>query len=145
MVDYLVHIVVDDRFGERLKEMAFGEPIWIADSLHNHPVIEEIWRLRKDEGQSDGVTSFKYNDQHTAEQRLIGIFGTVVLHHGSHSHNPPVSVVNIIGATVTDRVEAHLKGYGFGHFSETEAGFVAEITGQQPHSLDTRSRADPIS
>ena len=47
------------------------------------------------------------------------------LHHGSHSANPPYSILEVLGGLLSDRVIAELSQYGFDEFHPSAAGFHA--------------------
>jgi hypothetical protein len=89
MKEYNVHIVVDDNFGDKLREFPFREPVWVVESPSNKIVIEELWKTRVNEDHTEGITSFIYHNKETPEQRLIGILEAVIEHHGPYSHEPP--------------------------------------------------------
>lgn len=123
---YRVHIVVDPRYGERIRRLPEGEPAWIVDSDVNHPVIRDLWDCRKGLDESTGITSFRFNPDGSAEDVLISELGAVDLHHGEWSHDPPCSVLNVVGAAWSGRIEAVLDEFGFTLSERTAEGFVAE-------------------
>lgn len=61
----------------------------------------------------------------------MGIWESVVEHHGPYSHDPPCSKVNVIGANLTDQIKDFLSDYKFTTFETTNLCFTAEMTGQQ--------------
>ena len=54
-----VHVVVDSRFGNRLREIPTGEPVWIVDTPINRLAYEAVAKERAPESYFDGLTSFK--------------------------------------------------------------------------------------
>ena len=116
---YLVHIVVDPVFGERLASLPPRQPVWIVDSPQNTPVVHRLWRERPGESHLEGVTTFKPGRNQSAEGGLMGILDTVDLHHGEYSADPPYSLLDVVGCCATEEVRAVLKEIGF---------FVAELT-----------------
>jgi hypothetical protein len=121
---YRVHVVVDPEYGERLRDLPVGEPVWVIDSEDNHPVIRALWREHKGLDESTGITSFKYNPDSTREDWLIAEVSTIDLHHGECSHDPPYSVLNVIGVTWSRVIQEELDRFGFGGHEATGDGFV---------------------
>ena len=130
MKQYIVHIVVDDEFGEKLRDLPYREPAWVVDSPINKIIVKELWKIRTDEDHKEGITSFVYNVQDSPENRFMGILGTVLEHHGLYSHDPPCSKINVIGAYLTEKIKKLLLEYDFANFQKTNLGFVAEISSQ---------------
>jgi hypothetical protein len=121
---YRVHVVVDLEYGERLRDLPASEPAWVVDSKDNHPVIEALWREPKATDESGGITSFKYNADDKPEDWLIAVLSAVDLHHGEYSHDPPYSVLNVIGVEWSSRIQDELERFGFGRHETTVEGFV---------------------
>jgi hypothetical protein len=48
---YTVHVIVDPVFGERLRELPVGEPVWIAETKINRAAYEAVGRERKPESR----------------------------------------------------------------------------------------------
>jgi len=121
---YRVTVVVDPQFGTRLRDLPAGEPAWVVDSGENHRVIASLRQSLKT-GVADGITSFKCDSDATPEDWLISKLGTIDLHHGEDSHNPPWSVLNVVGVSWSDRLARELAQLGFKHHADTELGFEA--------------------
>jgi hypothetical protein len=134
---YRVYVVVDPHYGERLRHLPADEPIWIIDSEENHSVIQALWNERNQSRHLDGITSFKYDSKGTPEHWFVSELATIDLHHGEFSHNPPYSVLEVVGVAWSDKVESALKEYGFIKYERTIEGFITwrEI-GQQVNQGD---------
>jgi hypothetical protein len=134
---YRVYVVVDPHYRERLRDLPADEPIWVIDSAENHPVIQTLWNERKGSINVDGITSFKYDPKANPEEWFVTELATIDLHHGEISHNPPYSVLEIIGVLWSDKIENVLKEYGFIKYERTAQGFITwrEI-GQQANQGD---------
>jgi hypothetical protein len=63
---YTVHVIVDPEFGERLREIPTGEPVWIADTEVNRPAYEAVGKERNPESYLVGLSSFKIERTATA-------------------------------------------------------------------------------
>jgi hypothetical protein len=61
----------------------------------------------------------------TPEREVASILGTVEEHHGQYSHEPPLTIIEVIGAAVTPEVRTELEAHGFERWQESPAGFVA--------------------
>ncbi|GMV92129.1 MAG: hypothetical protein KJ060_02805 [Candidatus Hydrogenedentes bacterium] len=122
---YSVHVVLDDSYGERLRALPSGEPVWIIGSAVNRAACEALWKERRPESHLDGYTAFNYDESATPEERFLSILGEVDLHHGEVSHDPPYSILRVVGARWTSEIEDALLEYGFRRQSEDANGFVA--------------------
>lgn len=122
---YRVFVVVDRDYGQRLTELAKTGPVWIADTPVNQSVAQEIWASHPNLSHLEGVTTFKVRDGTTSEDMLINELDTIDLHHGTHSANPPYTVLDVIGTAITARLKAELGEYGFDDFQATAQGFRA--------------------
>jgi hypothetical protein len=75
-----------------------------------------------------GITTFNDLESSSAEDLLVSELDTIDLHHGSHSANPPYSILEVLGAPLSDRIKAELSQYGFDEFHPNAAGFSAVRT-----------------
>ena len=73
----------------------------------------------------DGITLFDSPGDHSPEQMLIDIMGTIDLHHGIYSADPPYTVIRVIGAALTSDVREVMASYGFDSFTASDDGFSA--------------------
>jgi hypothetical protein len=127
-VPYRVAIVVDRQFGPQLGDLAGRLHVWVCDSPANRPAAEAIWRARGD-GEYDiesGATLFNCAPDEAVEDALVDIIGTVDEHHGKYSHDPPWSVIEVIGCNPSPRVQAAFAALG------------AQITGMPPDRFEAR-------
>lgn len=126
MRQYGVYVIVDPEFGFRLRDIPEGEPIWIVDTGPNREVLEAIRKERKLENHLNGVTAFKIDPKMSHEDWLIAELDTIDLHHGEMSHDPPWSVINVIGTPWTERVQDELTKFGFKEHEDTANGFIGK-------------------
>ncbi len=110
---YRVHIIVDPDFGNRIREIPAGDPVWIVDTPQNRLAFEAVRRERPDTNHLIGLTSFKVDPTGLPEDWLISELHTIDLHHGDMSHDPPWSMVNVIGVGWNERIRAELAQFGF--------------------------------
>jgi hypothetical protein len=122
--EYGVFVVVDREYGERLCELARRGAVWIIDTPLNHAAAQKIWSERPNANHLEGVTTFK-SVASSPENALLNELDTIDLHHGSYSADPPYTVLEVIGASVTESVKAELRQYGFDEFCSTATGFRA--------------------
>ena len=92
-----VHVIVDPLYGARLRNLPTDEPAWVVDTETNHPIIEAIWKARTSANHLEGLTSFKCDPEGNPESWFLNELQTIDLHHGKYSHEPPYSVLNVIG------------------------------------------------
>jgi hypothetical protein len=120
-----VFLVVDREYGERLSELARTGPVWIVDTPNNRVAAQRIWAIRATSTHLDGVTTFKTGDDCSCEDALINELDTIDLHHGTYSANPPYTVLEVIGAVMSERLTTELAEFGFDEFEATAEGFRA--------------------
>jgi hypothetical protein len=125
-IPYKVFVVVDRKFGEQVSKLDQSAPIWIVESPDNKPVVQRLWHERPSGSHLDGITIFAASADLSAEETLLGELGTIDLHHGIHSANPPHTVLEIFGAPLTARIKNELEPHGFDKFQDTSAGFIAK-------------------
>jgi hypothetical protein len=121
---YRVFVVLDREYGERLFELVANGPVWIVDTPTNRAVAQKIWTADPNRSHLDGITTFK-TDGPSPETALIDQLDTIDLHHGTYSANPPYTVLEIIGTTISERTKAELSQFGFNQFQGTAEGFRA--------------------
>jgi hypothetical protein len=124
MVDpYRVFVVLDREYGERLSALARVGPVWIVDTPLNREAAQRFWAARKQNSHLDGVTAFKTDDNCSSEDALINELDAIDLHHGVYSADPPYTVIEVVGARVTERLRNELSQFGFNEFQTTVEGF----------------------
>jgi len=122
---YTVTVVLDRDYGERLSQIPSGQPVWIVDTPANRAAAENAWAQHSGTNHLTGVTTFKVGEYQSAEETFLGEFGSIDLHHGSYSAQPPYTVVNVIGVQLSHAIKSALSEYGFNEFHATGAGFRA--------------------
>jgi hypothetical protein len=122
---YKVYIVVDREFGERLNMLEKGVPVWIVDTPANKAAAQRVWQKLPDPDHLTGVTTFRAFAPATSSELLLAEIDTIDLHHGTYSADPPYTVLEVIGAPLTEEIRNSLSVYGFSEFTETAAGFTA--------------------
>jgi hypothetical protein len=122
---YIVGLVVDPDYGERLMELASEMHVWVADTPTNTPIAQRIWAETTEPGIERGVTTFKIADLQDHEGNAMRELENIELHHGQYSHRPPVSVVEVVGVLITPPLKNAFEELGYTIFSETPEGFRA--------------------
>ena len=54
-----------------------------------------------------------------------GELGTIDLHHGSYSSDPPYSRLEVIGVPVSEKIKLAMAEYGFAEFRANSSSFEA--------------------
>jgi hypothetical protein len=124
-VPYKVYVVVEREFGEQLAKLPPDAPIWIVNTPPNRAVAERLWKERNQEGHLTGITTFNDLKASSSEDLLVSELDTIDLHHGSYSAHPPYTVLEVLGAPLSDRIKTELSLYGFDEFHSTTVGFCA--------------------
>lgn len=118
-------IVLEQEFGDRLLELNRSGPVWIVDTPVNRAAAERVWSANPNCAHLDGVTTFKIDVSHSAEDNLINELDTIDLHHGIYSANPVSTILEVIGIQPSQRIKDELSQYGFSEFQLRETGFIA--------------------
>src|SRR5215469_8186204 len=92
-----VVVVVDPKFGERLRNIPQGQPVWIAMSPANEPVVRSLWANSPASDHLTGISSFAYEETVSASDSLIGVLDAIDLHHGPHSSPAPYKTLEVVG------------------------------------------------
>ena len=116
-----VAIIVDPDYGARATDVASRCHTWIVISPTNRAVTAP--RRADAFSLEAGFTDFEGAE--TPEDSLISVLAVVELHHGEYSHDPPVSVLEVIGTPPTRPILDELDGLGFDAVDLTAEGFVA--------------------
>lgn len=122
---YRVFVVVDREYGQRLTDLVQEGPVWVVDTPANRVVAEEIWHAEPNRSHLQGITTFRFPEDGSPEDILVNEFDTIDLHHGKYSANPPYTVLDVVGTTITPRLRTELGQFGFDEFQETPHGFRA--------------------
>lgn len=122
---YRIFVVLDRDYGERLSELARTGPVWIVDTPVNRATAQQVWAVYPSRSHLDGITTFKTSDDCSPEDTLINELDTIDLHHGTYSANPPYTVLEVIGAVLSERLKTELSQFGFDDFQPTTEGFRA--------------------
>jgi hypothetical protein len=122
---YSVSVVLDRAFGSRFSELLVLGPVWIVDSPVNRANAEDRWAQFPTRNHLDGVTIFKAAENDSPEEMLIENLDTIDLRHGFYSVDHPYTVLEVVGARLTARIEAALTDLGFDSFPVATDGFRA--------------------
>jgi hypothetical protein len=121
--EHKVILVFDRAFGERLVEMAQKNYVWIIGSPANEIAVRKYAStVRWSEGEDplgSGVTTFESAEIN--EPFMENLWE----HHGEYSHNPPLSEIVVIGASLTKTAADAWSEYGFIISQQERDGFTA--------------------
>lgn len=122
-----VAIVAAPQFGERLRPLANDIHAWVIDTPANRRVAEEIWAASAFSLER-GVTLFRAEQDVPAEAWMPETVEQIELHHGVYSHRPPVSILEIYGVPLSERLRSLLAEAGFGNVTEVGDTVLAEAS-----------------
>jgi hypothetical protein len=122
---YRVFVVLDRDYGEGLYSLAQTGPVWIVDTPLNRAAAQILWSANPNRSHLDGVTTFKFGADSSSEDILINELDTIDLHHGIYSAGPPYTVIEAIGASISEKLTSKLSEFGFNEFEATPQGFRA--------------------
>lgn len=126
-----VLVIVDPAFGEKLRAVPTGQPVWIAMSPANEPVVRSLWAGQGAPDHLTGITGFSFEESVSAEDLLLAELDTVDLHHGPYSSASSYTEIAVKGTRPTANVRAGLLEFGFTDFTDTEDGFIARRTQEE--------------
>jgi hypothetical protein len=117
--------ILDADFGDRLRDIPPGQPVWITMSLANEPAVRSLWATRSDPDHLTGITSMNFTPGLVVEDQLLNNLGTIDLRHGPYSSKTPYTELEVIGSPLTPRIRAALSKFGFIQFDERQHSFIA--------------------
>jgi hypothetical protein len=122
-----VAIVVDRQFGDRLLPIAERLHVWICHSSVNRAAAEAVWKTHAGHlhDLNFGVTIFNCSQNESAEDMVLRNLGTIDEHHGEHSHDPPWSIIEVVGCQVTELIRNAFATFGAELFNVTTDRFEA--------------------
>jgi len=74
------------------------------------------------------LTTFQFRPEATPDQVVADELESIELHHGSDSPTNPWSSLEVIGAQLTQELQAELRNFGFASFNLTADGFTCART-----------------
>ena len=110
-MSYGVAIVVDPDFGATLQQLADRVHVWICATPTNESAAAIYRRDHPGHSLERGVTTFRVDDQESAEASLLKVLADVDLHHGEYSHALPWDRMEIYGVEPTPSIRAALAKY----------------------------------
>jgi len=124
---HVVALVLDSEFGERVGPIASRIHVWLVDSEPNRRAAQVFWGKHQATTQSieEGITTFVVDPNDDPEQWCEAILGTIDLHHGEHSHTPPLSALEVYGVSLSEALKSSFEAYGFTTLQSTSYGFCA--------------------
>lgn len=122
---YTVAIVLDANFGVRLRDVAARCDVWTVTSQINRTVVEQLWQEAAETHARHEVSLWTSELTGTTTEEWRTILQNIEDHHGPHGHNPPVTTLEVYGATLTDDMRRELGRYGYDTIEPTSDGFRA--------------------
>ena len=132
MPKYRVTLIVDRNFGDMLRRLPIGEPVWIIDTPTNHNVIEKLWQDSERQDYLTGVTSFKAEDNVLPEEIVLDMLDSVYDHHGPFSHDPPMDALHIVGAEKIPEICNWFREEGFTQVLGTDQDYEIRKPESEP-------------
>jgi hypothetical protein len=123
---YSVFVVLDGEYGTRLSQLVVKGPVWMVDTITNRAAAQAFWNAFPDRDELDGVTVFTSKNSDSAEATFLCEIGTIDIHHNARSADPPYTVLEVIGTSLSEKIKTELSEYGFDEFLTTSVGFRAE-------------------
>jgi hypothetical protein len=131
---YVVAIVVDPEFGERVAALLDRMPVWIADTETNRIAAARVRRSGVGSGgsvdhtESGALTTFTVDAERSRESWCLDVLDTVAGHHDRFSHSPGYSALEVYGAAPSPQLLEALAEYGLTEITLLPEGFRAATT-----------------
>ena len=123
---YVVAVVWDAEFGERLLDVAARFDTWVVPSSINRATVESVWRTAQESPPATRELTIWSRPKSADElQDWLSILFDIENHHGEHAHQPPVTVLEIFGGELTAAAKTALGEYGYRTLELTPSGFRA--------------------
>jgi hypothetical protein len=121
--EHRVAIVLDPDYGERVIALARECHVWLVHSALNDTAAATVWRDSSGYSLEEGITTF--TPAETPQASFVVVLDLVEVHHGENEHDPPVSVLDVIGLEPSAAAIDELDAYGFRDIETSKNGFVA--------------------
>jgi hypothetical protein len=125
-----VLVILDPNYGEQLRQVWPGQPVWIAMSSTN-TVVRSLWASHPDGDHLSEITGFRFDADISPENNLLDNLNAIDLHHGAYSSKDPYTVLEVSGARLTIDVRHALSKLGFEKFLENTDGFTARRSSEE--------------
>ena len=118
---------MDSQFGKNVAQIASRVHVWLVGSETNRVAAQSFREQHQDKTPSieTGITVFATDPSDELERSCIAILGTIDIHHGEYSHEPPLSAVEVYGLPLSGTLQSAFEAYGFSLFQTTSYGFFA--------------------
>ncbi len=126
-----VVVIVDPDFGEKLKIIPAGRPVWITMSFANDQIVRSLWEIRGSGDHLTGITGFRFDGEISAEDRFLAELDAIDLHHGPYSSTSPCAEIAVMGARLSAEIRTDPSNLGFMDFREAADCFAARRTNQE--------------
>jgi hypothetical protein len=111
-VPHKVAIVIEPDFGDRLVPLSRRLHVWVCDTPAKRAAAHTIWGDDPIYDLESGVTIFEFAPDASRPEVIAAVLDDVDLHHGEFSHDPPWSVIEVIGCSPTESLSAAFAAFG---------------------------------
>ncbi|MDF1839447.1 MAG: hypothetical protein P1V35_16385 [Planctomycetota bacterium] len=115
---------LDPDAGPSLIGLARDCHVWAVRSLPNEMAARVVWSADGSHSLEKGLTVFEPLPSQRAEE-FSALLDLIQGHHGEYSHDPPLSVIDVLGAKSEGRIADALSDAGFDLFEPIQGGFRA--------------------
>jgi hypothetical protein len=111
--EHRVAVVVDTALASVVAELARDRHVWAVRTLGTEKIAERVsLDQQPDEGHWNEAGMTLFNGGTTPEESLLSVLDSIELHHGEYSHDPPLSVIEVLGVDVTEALREALGQLG---------------------------------
>ncbi|HEY5958767.1 MAG TPA: hypothetical protein VIV60_19535 [Polyangiaceae bacterium] len=122
---YRIAMVVDERFGSKVLDLAQTVYVWIIESAENDRWAKLAWEApqRCDDPLLCGVSTFKREPEEKLDALIVRVLDMIDEHHGEFAHDPEWSEIDVYGACTSTEIEAAAADYGVNRCESAPFGF----------------------
>jgi hypothetical protein len=118
-----VVMVLDSEYGDRVVDLAMYQAVWIIGSDVNRAAVK---RIHATGGMiASSVTMWSSPDVPSTQEEWESKIGDIERHHGEFSQSPPVSIIVVVGLSVSDEAKVAFKEFDYSEIEITSLGFRA--------------------
>jgi hypothetical protein len=118
-----VVMILDSEYGDRVVDLAMDHAVWIIGSDVNRVAVK---RIHATGGKiASSVTIWSSPDVPSTQEQWESKIGDIERHHGEFSQSPPVSIIEVVGLSVSEAARAAFREFDYFEIETTSFGFRA--------------------
>jgi hypothetical protein len=121
MENQTVVMIFDPEYGDRLIDLAKKHTVWVIGSETNRAAAKRIHT--KGIHIASIVTIWSSAFSPNTEEDWLSKIDDVERHHGDFAQSPPVSIIEVVGLSVSEAAKMAFRKFDYLDFESTPFGF----------------------